>query len=218
MARVSSITSFYPNVEFKSWEYLGNGPYNKRYQICDCCGQYKKVYVLNKPVYYKKGIRRKFVSYCSDCDTNLNKCGRVVISDHKDFGYYEILDAIKNSSSNNTTAKPISFEEAVKIAYNRTQDISYNGFGAEPGVSMLKRYMGGRHVKDNNNNLSLDDKRLWEFRYKLQYEEPRVKVVEGSYDSKSDGDNNSNNNNNTLLLTWNKEYVEESSSIDSKLV
>ncbi|MFL6457559.1 MAG: hypothetical protein ACJ71G_11420 [Nitrososphaeraceae archaeon] len=36
------------------------------------------------------------------------------------------------------------------------------------------------------------------FRCKLQYEEPRVKVIN------SDGDDN-----NTLLLTWNKEYIEE---------
>ncbi|MFL6339913.1 MAG: hypothetical protein ACJ72U_00010 [Nitrososphaeraceae archaeon] len=32
----------------------------------------------------------------------------------------------------------------------------------------------------------------------MQYEEPRVKVIN------SDGDDN-----NTLLLTWNKEYIEE---------
>jgi hypothetical protein len=182
-----TIASFYPNVEFKSCEYLGNDPYNTRYQICDYCREYKKTYVANKPVYYSKGARRKFVSYCSDCDTNLNKGGRVVIADYKDFGYYEILDAIKNS---NTTA--ISFEEAVKIAYNRTENISYNGSGAEKGVSMLKRYMGGRRITDNK--LSLNDKRLWEFRYKLQHEEPRVKVVS------SDSDN--------LLLTWNKDYIE----------
>jgi hypothetical protein len=180
-------------VEFKSCEYLGNGPYNKRYQICDCCGEYKKIYVLNKPVYYGKGARRKFVSYCIDCYDNLMKGGRVVIADYKDFGYYEILDVIKNS---NTTA--ISFDEAVKIAYNRTENITYNGFGAEKGVSMLKRYLGGRRLTDNN--LSLNYKRLWKFRYKLLHEEPRVKVVSSS---------SNHDVNKTLLLSWNKDYVDE---------
>ncbi|MFL6365688.1 MAG: hypothetical protein ACJ719_10880, partial [Nitrososphaeraceae archaeon] len=73
-------------------------------------------------------------------------------------------------------------------------NISQDGHGAEPGVSMLKRYLGGRRIVDNN--VSFDDKRLWEFRYKLQHEEPRVKVLS------SDGDS-------TLLVTWNNDYVEE---------
>jgi hypothetical protein len=72
--------------------------------------------------------------------------------------------------------------------------VSYNGSGAEPGVSMLKRYLGCYRIKDNN--ISLDDKMLWEFRYKLRHEEPRVKVV-------------SIRNEDTLLLTWNKHYVEQ---------
>ena len=51
------VVSFYPHVKFKDCEYLGNGPYNQRYQVCDCCGEYKKIYVANKPVYYCKGAR-----------------------------------------------------------------------------------------------------------------------------------------------------------------
>ena len=66
--------------------------------------------------------------------------------------------------------------------------MSYNGSGAEPGVLMLKRYIGYHFRKDS--------KRLWEFRYKLQYEEPRVNVVNSSSDE------------DTLLLTWNKDYVQ----------
>jgi hypothetical protein len=41
------------------------------------------------------------------------------------------------------------------------------------------------------------DKRLWKFRYKLQHEEPGVKVVNRSGSDGDDGDD-------TLLLTWNK--------------
>ena len=51
---------------------------------------------------------------------------------------------------------------------------------------------------DVYNRISFDDKQL-EFSYKLQYEEPRVKVV--SSDSDSDVDN--------LLFMWNKDYEED---------
>jgi hypothetical protein len=118
----------------------------------------------------------------------------VVVADYKYFGYYEILDAIRD----NREDKPISFEEAVKRAFNRTGNMSYNGRGAEEGVSMLKRYLGGRRNKDNN--IPFNSTRLWEFRYKLQFEKPRVKVIS------SDG-------NNTLLLSWNKDYVEEEDGV-----
>jgi hypothetical protein len=82
-------------------------------------------------------------------------------------------------------------------AFNRNHNVSQDGYGGEPGVSMLKRHLGCYHIKDNN--ISFDDRRLWEFRYKLQYEEPRVKVVNTS----EGGDND-----NTLLLAWNKDYIE----------
>jgi hypothetical protein len=71
---------------------------------------------------------------------------------------------------------------------------------AEPGVSMLKRYLGCYRVKDNK--ISFDDKKDREFRYKLQHEEPRVKVVNSS----------GNDGNGTLLLTWNKDFVEQQHS------
>jgi hypothetical protein len=133
------------------------------------------------------------------------KGARLTIADYKDFGYFEILDAIKDGDSDSDSDSGIagiSFDEAVTRAYNGTENISYNGSGAQPGagVSNLKRYLGGRHVTDNN--VSLNDKRLWEFRYKLQYEEPRVKVISSS---------GSNGYDNTLLLTWNKDYVEVNS-------
>ena len=104
----------------------------------------------------------------------ISKGGRIIVVDDKYGGYYEILDAIKDCGK----AAAISFEDAVKAAFNRTENISYNGSGAEPGVSMLKRYLGCYRVKDNN--ISFDDTRLWDFRYRLQHEEPRVKVVNSS--------------------------------------
>jgi hypothetical protein len=85
------------------------------------------------------------------------KGGRLKIADYKDFGYFEILDAIKESSGKATAGVVISFEDAVKTAFNRSQNISENGTGAEPGVSMLKRYLGCYRVSDNN--ISLEDKK-----------------------------------------------------------
>jgi len=202
MPRVS-ITSFYPKVEFLDAQYLGDGPYNTCYQECDYCRDYKKIYVRNKPVYYDKGAKRKLVSYCRDCHDAVLAGRQIMIADEKEGGYYEILDAIKDNANDTTTgagAAVISFEDAVKAAFNRTENISYNGSGAEAGVSMLKRYLGCRYRRISDNTISFNNKRLWEFRYKLQHEEPRVKVVNSSGDD-SDG--------NTLLLSWNKDYVEE---------
>jgi hypothetical protein len=57
----------------------------------------------------------------------------------------------------------------------------------------LIKEVGCYRIADNN--ICFDDKRLWEFRYKLQYEEPRVKVVT-SHDYGN------------FLVSWNKDYVE----------
>ena len=189
-SNTNRITTFYPNVKFLCREYLGDPPSKICNKVCDYCKEYKQMHTLNEPIYYNKGARRRLVSYCIDCKKTAFAAGCLIVVDDKYFGYYEILDAIRD----NGEAKPISFEEAVKRAFNRTENVSYNGSGAEPGVSMLKRYLGCYRVKDNN--ISFEDKRLWEFRYKLQYEEPRIKVV-------------SSNDNDNLLITWNKDYVEE---------
>jgi hypothetical protein len=71
--------------------------------------------------------------------------------------------------------------------------VSQDGRRGEPRVSMLMRYLGCYRIADND--ISFGDTRLWEFRYKLQYEKSRIKVV--------------SSDDNTLLLTWNKDYVEE---------
>jgi hypothetical protein len=162
-------------VEFLSGKYLGDSPYNTCYQICDYCSQYKKMHTLNQPLYYKKGARRRLVSYCSDCKSTAFASGRLNVVDYKYGAYYEILDTIRDNGEEGN--KPISFEEAVRRAFNRTENVSYNGSGAEVGVSMLKRYLGGRR-RNQDNNIPFDSERLWEFRYKLQHEEPRVKVIQ----------------------------------------
>jgi hypothetical protein len=186
------IYSFYPNVKFLSSQYLGDSLYNTFYQVCDYCREYKKMHTVNQPIYYNKGARRRFISYCIDCKNAVFENGTLYVADSKYGAYYEILDAIKNSTAEET----ISFEDAVMTAFNRTQNVSEDGCGAEPGVSMLKRYLGCYRIADNN--LSFEDKRLLEFRYKLQHEEPRVKVVNSGEDE-----------NDNLLLSWNRDFIEE---------
>jgi hypothetical protein len=80
---------------------------------------YKKIYVRNKPVYYDKGAKRKLVSYCRDCYDAVLEGGQIMIADDKYCGYYEILDAIKDSTTT-TGAAVISFEDPVKTTFNRT--------------------------------------------------------------------------------------------------
>jgi hypothetical protein len=174
-SNTNRITTFYPNVKFHDREYLGDSPSNSCYQICDYCKEYKQMHTLNEPIYYKGGAKRRLVSYCNDCKNTAFAAGCVIVVDYKYFGYYEILDAIRDNGEEGN--KPINFEEAVRRAFNRTENVSYNGIGAESGVSMLKRYLGGRR-RNQDNNIPFDSERLWEFRYKLQYEEPRVKVIQ----------------------------------------
>jgi len=45
-----------------------NRSFDKIYRVCDYCNRYKKIAVLNQPVYYDKGRKRKLVSYCDECD------------------------------------------------------------------------------------------------------------------------------------------------------
>jgi hypothetical protein len=58
---------------------------------------------------------------------------------------------------------------------------------------MFKLYVG-RYNQDSN--IRVDDKGLWEFRCKLQYEDHRVSVV-------------NNDDDKSLLVSWNKDLVEE---------
>src|SRR5919202_5277032 len=96
---LSRFTCYYPNVEFFRGQYLGDGPYNTCYRMCDYCTEYKKICFIDKPVYPKKGTKRKLVSYCSDCYGSISKGGRLNVVDYKYGGYYEILDAIKESGT-----------------------------------------------------------------------------------------------------------------------
>jgi hypothetical protein len=66
-------------------------------------------------------------------------------------GYFDILGVVKNSARA-LAPTTISLDDVIKKAYS-----SFS------------------HANDTP---LFDNERVWEFRYKIQYEEPRVKVVE----------------------------------------
>ena len=67
------------------------------------------------------------------------------------------MDAVRN----NTNLTPISFDDAVKKAYLLD--------------GKLKRHL--YCFGQNSYVLFNNKKRVWEFRYKMSYEKPRVKVI-----------------------------------------
>jgi hypothetical protein len=150
---------------FHSFQYLGDSPSNNNlFNLCDYCGQYRKIHVLNHPIYYRKGLKRKLVSYCNDCYPAIITAKDLHVADWKPYGYFEILSVVKNSTiaAGAAATTTVNFDDAVRKAY------SMNG--------NLKQYLDS--FSRGNDTLLFDNKRVWEFRYKMQYEEPRVKVIQ----------------------------------------
>jgi hypothetical protein len=105
---------------------------NTCYQECDYCRDYKKIYVRNKPVYYDKGAKkRSFLTAEIVTDPSFLSVlegGQIMIVDDKYGGYYEILDAIKESSGKATAGVVISFEVLGKYYYIiNTRSFAYYG-------------------------------------------------------------------------------------------
>ena len=121
---MTRFTSYYPNVEFLSSQYLGDGPHNTFHQIRDYCREHKKMHTAYQPIYYNKGAKRRLVSYCINCKNAAFGRGTLQVVDYKYGGYYEVLDAVKVSGT-----AVISFEKVVMTAFNRNQNVSYNGSG-----------------------------------------------------------------------------------------
>jgi hypothetical protein len=163
------MTTTTPAVDFLGFHYIGASPSsnNNIFKVCDYCGKYKRIHILNYPIYYRKGVRRRLVSFCRDCGVNIIARDLHVV-DCKSGGYLEILDMVKHNHNHNLT--PISFEDAVRKAYFLD--------------GKLKRYLycfsqgNDDDDDDDNTDLLFDNKRVWEFRYKMQYKEPRVKAIQ----------------------------------------
>jgi hypothetical protein len=133
-------------------------------------------------VYYDKGRKRKVVSYCEECDRIPVIKRELVDGAWKYLAYDGILEVIKNSTTecNNEnddhavhdSTRTISFDDAVKEAYCQNKEVSH--------------YLGYSHMSTKDPNykppkpfdLDSHNPRLWQFRYKIQYEEPNIKVIQ----------------------------------------
>jgi hypothetical protein len=179
--------------DFPKCRFL-NLPFDNIYRVCDYCGKYKKIAVLNQPVYYDKGMKRKLVSYCDDCDRIPVIKIELVDGAWKYLAYDGILEVIKNSTSkdNNNDDKQvkseqitrtISFDDAVREACCQNKEVSH--------------YLGYSHMSTKDPNykppklFDFDsyNPRVWQFRYKIQYEEPNIQVIQED----------------PLIISWNRQ-------------
>jgi hypothetical protein len=85
------MTTTTPAVDFLGFHYIGASPSsnNNIFKVCDYCGKYKRIHILNYPIYYRKGVRRRLVSFCRDCGVNIIARDLHVV-DCKSGGYLEI--------------------------------------------------------------------------------------------------------------------------------
>jgi hypothetical protein len=153
--------------DFLSCQYLGEGPYNKLYKICEYCGLYKKIVILNQPVYYQEGRKRKLVSYCWECCKDPDNKKDLKVADHKYQAYDIVLETIRQLTLNKAKSGrcEIRFEDAVKKACKENK--------------LVDGYLGYSEQQENQNTDNWNYKqRLWEFSYKIQYEEPLVKTIQ----------------------------------------
>jgi hypothetical protein len=156
--------------DFLKYRYLGDGPYNQFYKACDYCGLYKKIVVLNQPVYYREGRKRKIVSHCWDCCIDPDNKTDLKIADHKYKSYDILLETIKKLTTNKMKSGrgqgKIKFEDAIIEACTKNQ--------------LVDSYLGYSEQQQENQNVDNCNyrQRLWEFRYRIQYEEPSVKTIQ----------------------------------------
>ena len=111
------MTTTVDNNSFHSFQYLGDNPSNNLFKICDYCGQYRKMHILNLPIYYRKGLKRRLVSYCNDCYPAIITAKDLHVADWKHYGYFEILEVVKNSATAAGAATTINFDDVIKKAY-----------------------------------------------------------------------------------------------------
>jgi hypothetical protein len=156
-----------------------NLPFDNIYRVCDYCGEYKKIAVLNQPVYYDRGKKRKLVSYCHECDRIPVIKRELIDGAWKYLAYDGILKVIKNRTADrndddrsiNEPARIISFEDAIKEAYDENNEVSRY-------LSYSQMSTCTNYKLSNPFDLAASTERVWEFRYKIQYEEHRVKVIQ----------------------------------------
>jgi hypothetical protein len=92
--------------------------------------------VLNQSVYYDKGWKRKFVSYCNECD-RIPVFKRELVDGNWKYLAYGILEVIRNSTGGsdnknevdkqytNQQEQIIGFEVAVRKGYYKNKEVNH---------------------------------------------------------------------------------------------
>jgi hypothetical protein len=142
-----------------------------KYLECDFCNEHKD-WICSKDRYYNYGFSKRSYLACMECHSNLFGPFRLADSGIMDRAYESIIDVIKDRTEKKGYETTIEFYETARIAY-RESEYMRKYFDSPKGI----------------NNLNKDNKVLWEFTYRILYEEKeRIKVVN------KDPDN--------LLVSW----------------
>ena len=161
-----------PNITTKLGQYCIFHGYihEEEYLECDYCNEHKS-FINLKFRYYNYGFSRRSYLACMECHDTLFGPFRIVDGGIMDRAYESIIDVINDKTETNEY-ETIDFYEAARIAYTKSEYMRKH-FDSPKGI----------------NNLNKDNKALWEFTYRMLYEEEkRVKVVN------KDPDN--------LLVSW----------------
>jgi hypothetical protein len=161
-----------PNITTRIGQYCIFHGYihNEEYLECDFCNEHKS-FINLKYRYYNYGFSRHSYLACDECHEYLFGSFRLVDGGVMDRAYESIIDVIKERTEKKGY-ETIDFYEAVRIAYTESEYMRKH-FDSPKGI----------------NNLNKDNKALWEFTYRILYEEKeRIKVV--------------NRNPDNLLVSW----------------
>jgi hypothetical protein len=116
----------------------------------------------------RKIPKRKLVSHCWECCIDPDNKTDLKIADHKYQAYDILLETIKQHTCNKAKSGRcgIRFEGAVRRACEENK--------------LVDGYLGYTEQQENQNadNNWNYKQRLKEFRYKIQYEEPKVNVIQ----------------------------------------
>jgi hypothetical protein len=148
-----------PDITTRLGQYCISHGYihEEEYLECDYCNEHKD-WICLKNRYYNYGFSKPSYLACMECHDTLFGPIRLVDDGVIDRAYESILDVINDRTEKKAT---IDFYEAARIAYTESEYMRKH-FDSPKGI----------------NNLNKDNKVLWEFTYRILYEEKkRVKVV-----------------------------------------
>jgi hypothetical protein len=161
-----------PNIPTGVGQYCISHGYihEEEYLECDFCNEHKS-FINLKYRYYNYGFSRHSYLACMECHEYLFGPFRIVDGGIVLRAYESILDVI-NGRTDKKGYETIDYYDAARIAYTESEYMRKH-FDSPKGI----------------NNLNKDNKVLWEFTYRILYEEKkRVKVV--------------NRNPDKLLVQW----------------